>query len=123
MVKKRVKTTRSLDGTSTAHTWPVIAAIIVCVFAVGLGVMMRETTKLSVPTSIVNQLNRLAFQGKLTEVKQLVKESNELDWTALGKQGGGMTAIHHALHGRHHSLTMHSGPLIGKHEVYSALAL
>lgn len=84
-----------------------------------------------VPTSLSNQLNRLAFQGKLDEVKQLVERHSELDWTLLGSRGGGggggdggrgggggeLTAIHHALHGRQLSLTTQSKKLKGEHEV------
>lgn len=121
MRKKRGKITHNPSLTSTAHTQPVTVTI-VCVLVVGLGLwmMMWKTSKLPVPAKIVNQLNRLAFQGKLNEVKQLVEENSDLDWTVLGNQRGGLTAIHHALHGRQNSLTVYSGPLVGKHEVCSA---
>ena len=111
--EKRGKTTLSPDITTKPYTRPVIVAI-VCVSVLVVGMGMWDTSKLPVPAGIVNQLSRLAFQGKLDKVKRLVENNNELDWTALGKQGG-LTAIHHALHGRHHSLTKQS--LVGKHEV------
>ena len=51
-----------------------------------------------VPTSLLNQLNRLAFQGNMEEMKQLVEGRSKMDWTALGTRGEGgggeVTAIH-----------------------------
>ena len=134
-MRQRRRTRKPLVTThiSSSTDWkrPLSAVAMVCVvWAVVTAVWWMweacDQPVIPVPISLSNQLNRLAFQGNVGEVKRLVERHSEMDWTALGTRGGGevggggggeLTAIHHALHGRHLSLTTQSQELKGSHEV------
>ena len=61
-------------------------------------------------------LNRAAYNGDVSKVAELVKL--QLDWNQLyNDRKSSITAIHHALRGRHDSLANQSRQLLGNHEV------
>ena len=64
----------------------------------------------------LQQLDRAAYNGDLSEVVKLAQL--QLDWNQLyDDKKFSVTAIHHALRGRHDSLATQSLQLLGNHEV------
>lgn len=64
------------------------------------------------------QLDRAAYNGDVSKINKLVKL--QLDWNQLYiNKKSSLTAIHHALRGRHDSLASQSLQLLGNHEVHS----
>ena len=64
----------------------------------------------------LQQLDRAAYSGDVSKVIKLVEL--QLNWNQLYKdQKSVLTAVHHALRGRHDTLATQSLQLIGNHEV------
>ena len=64
----------------------------------------------------LQQLDRAAYSGDVSKVVKLVEL--QLNWNQLYKdQKSVLTAVHHALRGRHDTLATQSLQLIGNHEV------
>lgn len=64
----------------------------------------------------LQQLDRVAYSGDVSKVIKLIEL--QLDWNQLyNDRKSSLTAIHHALRGRHDSLATQSLQLLGNHEV------
>ena len=64
----------------------------------------------------LQQLDRAGYNGDMSKIVKLVEL--QLDWNQLyNDMKSSVTAIHHALRGRHDSLATQSLQLLGNHEV------
>ena len=64
---------------------------------------------------IIHHLDKVAYKGDMNGIMKLVEK--QLDWHQLYSDSGSpLTAIHHALRGRHDSLATQSLQLVGQHE-------
>ena len=78
--------------------------------------LITHVVKISSSEYYLQQLNRAAYNGDVSTVVELVKM--QLNWNQLyNDRKSSITAIHHALRGRHDSLATQSHQLLGNHEV------
>jgi len=64
---------------------------------------------------IIYHLDKAAYNGDVDSIMKLVEK--QLDWNQLySDSGSSLTAIHHALRGRHDGLAAQSLQLVGQHE-------
>ena len=78
--------------------------------------LITHVVNISSSQFYLQEINRAAYNGDVSKVIELVEL--QLDWNQLYNDGKSfITAIHHALRGRHDSLSTQSLQLLGNHEV------
>ena len=86
-------------------------------FLIIILLLTTHSTSIKSNEYYLQQLDRAAYNGDVGKVDELAEL--QLNWNQLyNDKKSSVTAIHHALRGRHDSLATQSLQLLGRHEVH-----